>query len=116
MLRRADSIGSSGSLPNTSSNNPRMKKAYLPEADRPSPHSKQEISAMRGVVRFVGVQELAVDKPEDCAIAHVKQRHDDRSEHPELEAEHPRTCERRNHEQHRERRHETEEDAAQPRP
>src|SRR3954454_2753931 len=116
MLRRAASIGSSGSFLNTSSNNSRINNGPIcPKADRPSPHSKQEYSVMRGVARFVGVEELAVHEAEDRAIRQVEQRDHSRCPDAELEAQEARTGQWSNGDHHEQRSCASEQNATQPR-
>src|SRR5947209_2635933 len=115
MLRRAASIGSSGSLRNTSSNNSRIKNGPIcPKADRPSPHSKQEYSVMRRVARFIRVEELAIDEAKDRAVREMEQRDHDRRPNTELQTQETRAGQRRNGEHHEECSCDSEQNAPQP--
>src|SRR2546423_7834582 len=119
MLRRAASVGSSGSLPNRSCRMSRMKKAYLPGRQigrRPTPIQVLTLRGMSEMLaRFVGIDQLAVDRAQNGAVGEVKQCDHDRRKGAELEAEEARAGERRDGEHYDQRSTACENDTAQPR-
>src|SRR2546423_12476269 len=119
MLRRAAWVGSSGSLPNRSCRMSRMKKAYLPGRQigrRPTPIQVLTVRLMSEMLaRFVGVDQLAVDRAQNGAVGEVKQRDRERRKDAKLEAEKARAGHRRDREHHDQRGTACEDNTTQPR-
>src|SRR5256885_3936166 len=107
MLRRAASVGSSGSLPNRSCRISRMKKgpsARRQIGRRPTPVQVLMVRVVSEMLAcLVSVDQLAVDRAENGAMGEVKQRDDDWRKGAKLEAEKARAGQRRDSEHHDQR-------------